>query len=66
MAIHREVNATLVGRKIFVIYSAMGKRPSVFATKGRDRGQSMVVTGTEDHPAYAVINIKLRYVPVRR
>jgi len=66
MSIHRELNATLVGRKIFVVYSAMRKPTSVIATKGRHRAQSIVVTGTEDQPAFAVINLKLHYIPVRR
>ena len=66
MPIHRELNDTLLGRKILVVYSAMKKPPSVIATKGRHRAQSIVVTGTKDQPAFAVINLKLRNVPVRR
>lgn len=66
MSLHREANAELVGRKIFVMYSSMRRPPTVFATKGRHRAQSMIVSGTEENPAYAVINIRLRNIPEGR
>lgn len=66
MSIHREANAELVGRQIIVVYSSIGRRPSVFATKGRHRAQHMVVLGTEENPAYAIINIRLSNIPEGR
>lgn len=64
MTVHREANATLLGKKIIVVCDKIGKGPCLFSTKGRHRAQYMIVEG-ESKPAYAVIDLKLRYVKER-
>lgn len=61
MSVHREANATLLGRKILVIYDEISRGPDVYAARGRDRAQYMVVEGKTE-PARAIIDVKLSYV----
>jgi hypothetical protein len=62
--VHREPNATLLGRKIIVVCDNIIKGPHLFSTRGRDNAQYMVVEG-KSKPAYAVIDIKLSWVKER-
>ena len=64
MNIHKEANATLFGRKILVVYDNVKKKPKLLATRGRDNAQYMEVEG-KDKPAFAMINLKLRYIKQR-
>ena len=64
MSVHREANATLLGRKILVTYDELSKQPHVYATRGRHRAQYMVVEGKTE-PARAIIDVKLHYVKDR-
>jgi len=64
LTVHREANATLLGRKILVVYDVLSKRPCLYSTRGKDNAQYMIVKG-KSKPAYAVIDIKLRYVKER-
>lgn len=64
MNIHREANAELVGSKIIVVFDIIRKGPNILATRGRDRAQYMIVEG-KDEPAFAVIDVKLHYIPER-
>lgn len=65
MPIHREANATLLGRKILVVYDAIRRGPSLVSTKGRHNAQSMEIEGSDERPAFAVIDVKLHYVKER-
>ena len=64
LIIHREANATLLGRKILVVCDRISKRPTRLATKGRDNAQYMIVDGGTK-PAFAVIDVKLRWIKER-
>jgi len=65
MPVHIEPNATLLGRKILVAYSSLKRKPTIIATKGRHNAQCMIVQGTDEVPAYAVIDVKLHYIKER-
>jgi hypothetical protein len=65
LIIHREANATLLGKKILVVCDGITKGPNLLATKGRDNAQYMIVVGG-DKPALAVIDVKLSYVKERK
>jgi hypothetical protein len=62
--VHREENATLVGRKILVVCDQITDGPRLLATKGRHNAQYMVVEGMSK-PAFAVIDVKLSYIKER-
>ncbi len=64
MNIHREANATLLGRKILIVHDGITKGPKLLATKGKHNAQYMVVVGG-DKPAFAVIDLRLSYVKER-
>lgn len=64
MTVHREANATLLGRKILVVCDEVSRGPCLYTTKGRDNAQYMIVEG-KSKPAYAVIDVKLHYVKER-
>ena len=64
MNVHREVNATLLGEKILVVCDGITKGPVLLATRGRHNAQYMIVEGILK-PAFAVIDIKLRYIQER-
>ena len=64
LSIHREANATLLGTKIIVTYDNIKRGPTLYATTGRDNAQCMTVEG-KDEPAFAVIDVKLRYIKDR-
>jgi len=64
VTVHREANASLIGQKILVVCDEVTKGPWLYATKGRHNAQYMVVEG-ESKPAYAMIDVKLRYVKER-
>jgi len=64
LKVHREANATLLGRKILVVYDSIKKGPCLYSTGGRHNAQYMVVEGSSK-PAFAVIDVKLRYVKER-
>jgi hypothetical protein len=54
----------LLGKKILVVCDWITKGPNLYATRGRDNAQYMVVEGG-DKPAFAVIDVKLSYVKER-
>lgn len=64
MPVHREANATLLGKKILIVHDGITKGPSLYTTKGPHNAQCMEVVGGEK-PAFAVIDLKLRYVKAR-
>ena len=64
MNVHREANATLLGEKIIVVCDAITKGPCLYATRGKHNAQYMIVEGRYK-PAYAVIDVKLRYIKER-
>lgn len=64
MSIHKEANATLIGRKILIVHDKITKKPHVCATTGRDKAQYMVVEG-RNKPAFAIINVKLKRIKQR-
>ena len=65
MIIHREPNATLLGKKILIVHDGVTKGPALYTTKSRHNAQYLVVKG-EKKPAFAIIDIKLQYVKVRK
>lgn len=64
MTVHREANATLLGRKIIVVCDKITKGPHFLATTGRDKAQYMEVKG-HSKPAYAIIDVRLSWVKQR-
>ena len=64
MTVHREANATLLGEKILIVHDGITKGPALYATIGRHNAQYMEVEGG-NKPAFAIIDIKLRYVKAR-
>jgi len=64
LTVHREENATLLGKKIIVVCETISKGPLLYSTKGRNNAQYMVVEG-ESKPAYAVIDVRLSWVKER-
>jgi hypothetical protein len=62
--IHREANATLLGRKILVVCDGITKGPALYTTRGPHNAQYMVVEGGTK-PAFAVIDVKLSYIKER-
>ena len=64
MNIHKEVNATLLGKKILVVCDGITKVPALYSTKGPHNAQYMIVEGG-DKPAFAIIDVRLSYVKER-
>jgi hypothetical protein len=64
LIIHREPNATLLAEKILIVCDGVTKGPSLYATKARHNAQYMIVEGGSK-PAFAVIDLKLRYIKER-
>lgn len=59
MTVHKEANATLLGKKILVVHDKISKKPHVCATTGKDKAQYMIVEG-RSKPAFAIIDVKLK------
>lgn len=64
MNIHKEENATLLGKKILVVCDGVTKEPALYSTRGSHNAQYMVVEGG-NKPAFAIIDVKLSYVKER-